>query len=250
MKKLLLVLCLALVPASAFAFGVDITWNDCVNGTAALAATNKVFDCSGTINRNYVLEFQYKTPVPLPNFVAVTGYVDLGPNGAPLSPFWHYENGGCNQGSIKGAQLIGVEPQSCIDGNYLETWDGGPSGTFAIAAYLSDFQNTPGRGRFVLLGARGDGFPVNAGDNMWAFELKFNNRNRPGTVANCAGCAEQHVLVENTMRLESNDGSPAVDLVGADKLTDCAQINNAPTGLCPLVPTQNTSWGKIKSMFR
>jgi hypothetical protein len=249
MKKLLLVLCLALVPASAFAFGVDITWNDCVNGTAGTAALNKVFDCAITGNRNYNLEFQYKTPVSLPNFVSVTGYVDIGPIGAPLSPFWHYESGGCNQGAVKGAQMFGVITTSCADGGYLETWDGGPSGTFAIAAYAADYQQ-PGRGHFVLLGVRGDGVPVNAGDNMWAFELRLNNRNRPGTTANCAGCSEQKVILEQIARLESNDGSPQVDLTGADKLTDCVQVNNAPPSLCPTVPTQNTTWGKIKSMFR
>jgi hypothetical protein len=157
MKKLL-VLFLALVPSSAFAFGVDVTWNDCVNGTNGTAAVNKVFDCAITGNRNYSLHFQYKTPVSLPSFVAITGYVDIGPQGAPLSPFWHYEAGGCNQGAIKGAQMFGAITASCADGGYLETWDGGPSGTFAIAAYASDFQQ-PGRGHFVLLGARGDGVP-------------------------------------------------------------------------------------------
>jgi hypothetical protein len=250
MKGLLFALTLGLVPSSALAFGADITWNDCVNGTALTASLNKVFDCAITGNRNYNLEFQYKCPVTLPNLVAVTVYADLGPNGAPLSPFWHYENGGCNQGAVKGAQMIGVIPTSCADAGYLETWDGGPSGTFAIAAYLADFQSTPGRGRFVLLGARGDGFPVNAGDNMWAFELRFNNRNRPGSAANCAGCSEQKFLGLERTRLESNDGSPAVDLVGADKLSDCVTINNAPPGCFRDTPAQNTTWGRIKSIFR
>jgi hypothetical protein len=249
MRKLLALLCFALIPSSAFAFGVDVTWNDCVNGTTASAAVNKVFECAITGNRNYNLEFQYKTPIALPNFVAVTGYADIGPIGTPLSPFWHYESGGCNQGSVKGAQLLGVIPQSCTDGAYLETWDGGPSGTFAIAAYLSDFHD-PGRGHFVLLGARGDGYPVVAGDNMWAFELRFNNRNKPGSTANCAGCTEQKILLAQVIRLESNDGSPQVDLIGSDKLADCVQINDAPTGFCATTPTQNTTWGKIKSMFR
>jgi hypothetical protein len=248
MKKLL-VLCLVLAPSSAFAFGIDLTWNDCVGGTTGSAASNQVFDCAIAGNRNYSLEFQFKTPVALPNFVAVTGYADLGPPGTALSPFWHYEPSGCNQGSIKGAQMFGVIPASCTDAGFLEGWNGGPSGTFAIAAYSTEFQD-PGRGHFVLLGARGDGYPVGAGDNMWAFELRFNNRNRPGSAADCAGCAEQKVILCQTIRLESNDGSPAIDLTGPDKLSDCIRINSADLSLCTTTPTQTTSWGRIKALFR
>jgi hypothetical protein len=248
MKRLLFVSCFALAPATSFAFGVDLTWDDCVNGTAAAVQTNKVFDCAIAGNRNYNLEFQYKTPVTVPSLVSVTAYADIGPTGSPLSPFWHYESGGCNQGAVKGAQIFGSIPESCADGGYLETWDGGPSGTFAIAAYFPDHQS-PGRGQFVLLGARGDGVPAMAGDNMWAFELRLNNRNRPGSAANCSGCSEQKVIIIEVIRLESNDGSPAVDLVSSDKLTDCARINNAHPALCIIDPVESTTWGRIKSMF-
>jgi hypothetical protein len=240
MKKLL-VLFLALVPGAAFAAGVDVSWNACVGQPTA--AQNKAFVCTGTQNQNYDLHFQYKTAQDIPNFVAITAYADIGPTGAPLSPFWHYENGGCNNAAIKGCQILGSLPAVCPD--HLDTWDGGPSGTFAIAAYGADFQ-LPGRGHFILLGARGDAVPVTGGVNYWAFMLRFNNRNR----TLCAGCAEQKVLVWQTGRLESNDGSPAVDLSGADKGSDCVQINGAPVGVCGATPVQSTNWGKIKSMYR
>lgn len=241
MKKLL-VLFLALIPSAAFA-AVDVSWNSCV-GTGT-EASNKLFVCTGTANQNYDIHFQYKSPIDIPNFVAVTAYADIGPVGAPLSPFWHYETGGCNGNAIKGAAISGVEPQACADLGVLETWDGGLVGTFAIAAYGADFQQA-GRGHFILLGARGDAVPITAGVNMWAFFLRLNNRNR----ALCVGCTEQKVVVWQTGRLESNDGSPAVDVSGADKLSDCVQINGAAAQLCGVVPTRSTSWGQIKSMYR
>lgn len=242
MKKLL-VLFLISVPGAAFAMGVDVSWNSCVG--VGTEAQNKLFVCAGTVNQNYDVHFQYKSPIDIPNFVAVTAYADIGPPGAPLSPFWHYESGGCNNSAIKGCQILGTIPQACSDIGYAETWGGSPSSTFAIAAYGADFQQA-GRGHFILLGARGDAVPVTAAVNMWAFQLRFNNRNR----SLCAGCAEQKVLIWQICRLESNDGSPAVDVSGADKFSDCVVFSNAPIGLCPVDPIQSTSWGQIKSMFR
>jgi len=243
MKKLL-VLFLALVPGAAFAAGLDISWNACIDGPGA--AASKTFVCTGTVNQNYVVEFQYKSPIDIANFVAISGPVDLMSPGAPTatSPFWHYENGGCNGSTIKGAQIIGTL-NAVLCPSQLETWDGGPSGTFAIAAYVADYQG-PGRGHMVLVGARGDGVPITADVNMWAWEIKFNNRMRTA----CLGCAEQKIVVWQNASLESNDGSPAVNLSGADKGSDCAQINGAPVGGCGVVPTQSTSWGKIKSLYR
>jgi len=242
MKKLL-VLFLALVPSSAFAVGVDLSWDACVG--QPLAVQNKNFECTGAFNRNYEVHFQYKTAIDLPAFVAISAYADIGPTGAPLSPFWHYETGGCNGSAIKGVAIFGVPspPAQCPD--HLETWDGGGSGTFAIAAYGADYQ-IPGRGHFVLLGARGDGVPVTAGLNYWAFLLRFNNRNR----VTCAGCTEQKVLVWQTARLEQNNGEPAYDLSGSDKGSDCVQINGAGVGVCGATPARNTSWGQIKSLYR
>lgn len=251
MKRPLLALLLAsaaLAPSRAWAFGVDITWNDCVHGSTGAAATNQVFHCNVSDNRNYSLHFQYESPVSLPNFVAATAYVDLGPEltgGLMLSTFWYYQGGGCNNSGIKGAQMVGTIPSSCADGGYLEAWNGGANGTFAIAAYGVNFLY-PGNGHFVLLGARGNSYPVNAGDSQWAFELRLNNHAR----FSCPGCWEPKVIVLSVLRLESNDGTPRVDLSGSDKLTDCVVINNASTSLCGIVPVETTTWGKIKALFR
>ena len=91
MNKLLVAFALASLPTTAFAQGVDLTWDDCVGGAFS---TSKVFNC--TANANYNLQFQFKLPAPIPNFVALTGFVDYqNTTGTPLSPFWRYEGGGC-----------------------------------------------------------------------------------------------------------------------------------------------------------
>lgn len=250
MKRLALVTLFLISPASAFAAGYDITWNDCIGGTTGTMALNQMFDCAaGGANRNYSLHIQYKSPVAIPDFVAVTAWVQLADYGAQLSPFWHYEGGGCNGGTVKGASIQGSMPAGCAGAGYQETWNGGPGGTFGIAHFgdytviIPNHSNDPDGHGFLLFGAREDAYPVNAGDNMWAFELRFNNRNRIGSAANCAGCSELRTVVIDAIRLEGNSGGYAM-LLNTDKLTDTVTINDAP------VLTRSTTWGRLKSMFR
>lgn len=255
MKKFL-VLFLALVPASAFAAGVDLSWNDCLGGGAT--SQSKTFVCTGTANQTYNLELQLKSPVAIPAFVSLSSYLDLGPTGAnenvPLAPFWHYETGGCNGGTFKGATLSPIPAATAVEcPNLAENWDldddGLAEGFHSVAAYGADY-GRPGNGHFVLLSARGDATPIAPGVNYFGHELRLTNRNRPGSPANCAGCDQAAAIVYNVARLESNDGSPAVDLSGADKFADCALINGATPADCGIVPAQNMTWGKVKSLFR
>lgn len=244
MRRLVVTLAMLLVAASASAAGIDISWNDCVLGSST-TATNRNFTCLGATNQNYQLFFQFRTPVAMPHFVAITMYVDIVPIASgPLAPFWHYEGNGCNGSAVKGAQISGAIPATCAV-NYLEPWGGGPDGTFAIAAYGADFQRA-GLGHLIALGARGDGFPITANTNYYGAHIQFNNRNRH----TCFGCTQQATVLWELARFESNDGSPAVDISNPDNGTNCVGINGAGAGTCGALPVKATTWGAIKSMYR
>jgi hypothetical protein len=252
MKKVLFTLALAALPAAAFAQGIDLTWKDCV-GTGN-EATNQNFVCTGTANQNYNLIFQFKSPVDVPNFVGSAGYADYqNVSGAPLSPFWRYDTGACNNPAVgqKGIAMfdnIGLLPNCDPNGggSFADPWDGDGSGGFeGIAAYGVDFHR-PGNGYLVLGDARGSATPIAGLVNYYAFHLVFNNRNR----TTCAGCLEQGVIVFQKLTLESNDGSPAIELTTPDKYGQCVTTNNGPPPLCGIVPVHNTSWGQIKSIYR
>ena len=230
MKTLIVTLTLLALPGAAFAQGIDLSWDDCV-GTG-LESSNKNFVCTGTVNQNYNLIFQFKTPQSLPNFVGMTAYVRLtNTTPGPLAPFWHYENGGCNNPAVgtKGIAFfdnIQLEP-NCATNN-LDPWDGDGSGGFeGIAAYGADFFG-PGTAYLILGDARGSATPVDPFSNYYAFHLTFNNRNRTA----CAGCTQGVSLRWCAAELESNDGSPMLVLTGPDKFSDCATINGAPPALC------------------
>jgi hypothetical protein len=247
MKKVLITLALVAMPAAALAQGIDLTWKDCV-GTG-LEQTNQNFTCTGTANQNYQLIFQYKLANQIPNFVGAAGYADYqNASGAPLSPFWRYESGGCNNtGSVKGiAMFDNIQLLANCAAAYLDAWDGDGSGGFeGIAAYGVDFRR-PGNGYFILGDARASAVPLDPFINYYAFHLVFNNRNRTP----CAGCTEQGVVVFQKLELESNDGSPRVDLISPDKAGQCVTINNGPPSLCGIVPAKTTSWHQLKSLYR
>jgi hypothetical protein len=248
MKKAIITLALAACPGLAFAQGIDLTWKDCV-GTG-LEATNLNFVCTGTLNQTYNLIFQYKLAADIPNFVGAAGYADYqNASGAPLSPFWRYEAGGCNNPAVgvKGVAMFdNIQLLPNCAGAFADAWDGDGSGAFeGIAAYGVDFRR-PGNGYFILGAARAGATPLSALVNYYAFHLALNNRNRTA----CVGCTEQGVIVFQKLELESNDGSPRVDLISPDKLGQCVTINNGPPPLCGTVPAKTTSWHQLKSLYR
>jgi len=257
MKKLVFTLALAALPSMAFAAGIDLSWDDCVVGGAP--QSNRTFNCAA--NANYNLHFQFKLPQGLPGFVSMTAYADYqNTTGTPLTSFWRYEPGSCQQTPTqKGASIFddlgtsSLFSPACLPsadgGAYEDAWGGnGAGGTETINAFGIDFRR-PGNGYFVLLDYRADGlaFPL-AGSpaNYWAFRVNFKTHNRGA----CAGCTDQGILLFQRLSLESNDGTPVMNLDNADKGVVCTTINGGPAGLCPTVPARSTTWGQLKSLYR
>jgi hypothetical protein len=258
MKKLLW-LCAAalLVPASAFAVGgVDLAWVDCETGVR-----NVNFVCTGTANTNSNLMLYVKPNIPLPNFVGIRMDVDLQTNAeAPLPPFYHYEQGGCQRPG--GATPNGVAISDNISAagatcqNYADPWGGdGSAGFEGIATYIPD-DDRPGNGHFVLGVASSGSVPLDAKVNMYAAHMTFSNRHRNASAGNpqapCAGCGTPAVMIFNSATLESNDGTPAQEIAfTAGKGGDCVTINGGDAGRCANpTPTRNATWGQVKSIYR
>jgi hypothetical protein len=256
MKKLVYTLALAALPATAFATGNsggDITWTDCVAGPQ-----NVQFHC--TANQNFSMQFMFKLPRDLPGFTSLTAYVDYqNQAGTPLSPFWHYDANGCQiTAATDGATVsddqatAGITAPACAhpdDGGTMQPTfgPGGGDGSESINAYGRDFRR-PGNGYMVLLDYSASGLPIPlvTKTNYWAFRLRLFSVNR----AACAGCQDPGVFVLQRMKFESNDGSPDVLLDNSDKFGTCLTINGGSPGLCPVVPTRNTTWGQVKSLYR
>jgi hypothetical protein len=255
MKKIL-VSCLALAalaPVAAQA-GIDATWGSCAG------PQNINLNCTQTpttANSNYNLYFQAKLiGEGIADAVSAECYSDLtvpGTIGSNTSPsthpqaFWQYQAGGCAGGGVVAFDVI---PGTCT--GYLDLSDGDGSGGSEAFGYREDWDGTqvmPGNGRFLATVARDASMPVAfaAGDNIWIVELRFNTRRRH----TCTGCNQPATITFQEAIIRSASGE-AFDghAAYADKASNCATINNGPPGQCDAVPTQSTTWGKIKSLYR
>lgn len=256
-KLSLAALVLMILPSTAHAIpgrGTDIQWNDCVGGPAALNNVN--FNCVGAVDRTYHGVCNFKINQNVPHFAAITAHFRLMTYDAPqpLAPFWHYEVGGCQRlggGSPDGIAISDVMPANAYCAEYFtDPWGGdGSGGVEAIVSYSPD-NPTPGRALMVVGVARvGGSTTLNAGDNYFAFSVSFNNRNR----TSCAGCSGAGGLEWIRTILESDDGSPPIELVGVgpDKGNTCASFNGGISAcLCACTPVLNRTWGTLKAMYR
>lgn len=236
---------LLMLPASAWADGLDLTWTDCVRGAAA--QTHVDFNCAADVS--YDLNFQFKSRADIPHFVSLTAVLDYqNETMTPLSPFWHYETAGCQMSrSPTGLAVLDDASQAPLACSGLaDPWGGdGSQGHEMLAAYGVDFRR-PGDGYFLLVDTRDQSVPIAGGVNYWALRLSFRTLWR----AQCAGCSDAGHMLWTEARLESNDGSPPVILNSSDKLTNCVAINGGSIASCGIVAARTTTWGAIKSMYR
>jgi hypothetical protein len=258
MKKLMMTAALLALPALAFAApgnGVDLTWNDCVGGTAGTAATNKNFVCTGVQNQNYLLFVQFKVNNDFTAAAAWTmsaDYInetgDLGAN--PGTGFWRLE-APCSGNNGKGLAVSSTPSASCSDAGILDCSDGGLSGSAVFAWFSNSDQHNnpqPGRARLIGIFSRADGIFLAAFQNYYLMHFLFNNRNRNA----CSdGCSDGGAIVLNDLKIESFD-RPEYHVDGTDKLGECATLTVGAQGpgLCEATPVQKTTWGKLKAMYR
>jgi hypothetical protein len=251
MKKLLFSLAVLALPVVANADpgnGIDMQWQDCVGGTEV---HDRVLNCTGNSTHNLILNVKLNRD--LPTFVAYTAYIDIqNETSVPVSPFWHYETGGCNRGAVSGALMsTGLPaPTNCAD-NFTDLVNGDPGSAVSGFVYGPDY-TAPGRGKFILSTANPGPVPLSAGVNYFVLQLQLNTRNRPNSVApasQCAGCTDKVALVFNTLNMESQLEGP-IDVTGADKGQVCATVNGAQGGTCGATPARPRTWGSVKALYR
>lgn len=236
--------------------GIDMSWNDCVGPATTI---NQNFRCTGDIDEGYSLILQYKPPFDIPDFVALTATVELQMNdaGAPLSPFWHYEMGGCNRAPIPGVAVFDAIPVSCVKQCVADSWSEGSAGMESFVYQALD--GPPSRGRFTIQGFRSEPLRLVGGVNYYAFHLRFNNRNR----VPCAGCDQPGHLVFTRLVIETVNGPP-LTLLNPDKWGNCATVNGGFPASCTItapptthdgtpcdpVPVRRSSWMLMKTLYR
>ena len=248
MKKTLLItgVLLALSASVASAAGVNMYWNDC--GTGGNGITNKTFVCTNnTANHDF-----YVSVDPPPGVVNTNGHnhiIDLMSVSSPLPAWWDFKNTGtCRINSLLASGDFSVSVSGGLD--CPDPWAG--TGAAGVAAYTKDFSGDPRRARIIgSIAYSGPAVAMNAGTEYYSIRMRINSAKTVGTGA-CAGCLDPVCLVLNQVRI----AQPAPDPTYA---VEMPLVNNYATWQggqvggegCPgVVPTQNHSWGKVKSLYR
>jgi hypothetical protein len=255
MKKLLvLTSALLVLTAAAASAQVNLAWNNCI--TQANQAANLNYACDGTrdgLPAKMVMSFiAPDAPTgPLAAFVGIRALVDVQTAGAAMPDFWALAAGGCRDGNLStGSSFagIGTGATGACQNPYL----GG--GTTGGDTYVP---TSPNRARITVSFVRDTPVPLTANQQYVAawLGLDFFGDVDLGDSHVCPGCDVPACIVLNELDLYQTAGTPPQDIY---ILTNAAQRQyitwqgggiDAPG--CPdATPTQNKTWGSVKSLYR
>ena len=231
--------------------GLDLTWQACpANG----GTSNINVDCSS--NGYYDLVGTFQVPEPHDCLYDIFATLDLQVEGsAVLTPFWHFETGGCNSGGVVTSsgrdELQGrCSAPSPWDSNTTQGFFSGPS------------RYGPNRTRFfVVVVSRA--FTVDSlsvGQTYFAFHLRFRTSNATESGGACLGCRDRVAIVWNSCQFDAlipdaescreRIFGPYSIISSPGLVSNCATWNDASSATCAATPVRNLTWGKLKTLYR
>jgi len=228
----------ALVTSAVHAGGINLSWTDCgVAGTP-----NRTSACNSNTGANTLIASAI-APVVMDQLNGMAGVMDLQTNQASLSPWWHLETGGCRGTSLSFNFNFAGGPFTCFD-----IWAGGASGGINATAAFGG----PNRMRIRAVCAVPGSVPADNVSEMYIYSLLINMAKTTGT-GNCAGCTDGACIVLNSIQLTQPIGVGDYTLANAlnNNFVTWQSGGGGIAGGCPqAVPTQNKTWGSVKSLYR
>lgn len=253
MKRSLLgmgmVAAMLLVASSAFAAGVNLSWNNCFGeGTGV---QNRTFACGVNTGTNILVA----SFVPSADNSLVSGnelVIDLISSTSPLPAWWDMKNvGTCRQNSLGINFTANANDVVCVDWAAGQSSGGIGSYDDVLGSVNSSFQAQHRRIKIAVavpLAALADIF---ANTEYFSCNLTINNQKTVGTGA-CAGCADPVCIVLNSVKITTNTPGGANDVTlsggnaaGSDQVTWQGAGAN-----CAAVPVKNATWSQVKSLYR
>ncbi len=241
MKKILLI-CTGLLAltASTAAAQIQVAWNDCLVDGGAVARVNACTSNDG-INR---LVVSYTPTGSIPDFTTIDGTIDINfDNGTPV-PWWSFKNVGTCRMTAASINISIYSTASAGGGVCQDTWDGATSAIGLFTGYAEQY-GAPFKNRAVFAIARNTWNPtsISAGTNYFGWIWEITN----ASTDVCSGCSDPVALFSPVMFLTGASGA-VIELRGQpDDGHSCVSWNG---GSCNAAPTQATTWGKVKAMYR
>ncbi len=255
MKRMILgmsvVAAMLLTASSAMAAGLNLRWQNCFGdgGTAdRTSACGSNLGNAGTLVGSFVIDS---------DVLGVTGVecvLDVLAAGGTLPAWWDYSapggTVGCRGTAISANAAISGSAVNCFD------WAGGVAAG-GLAAYRStddqsiDPASRPAHKRIIIGFAVAAATDVAAGPGAeyFAFNTVISNAKTTGA-GNCAGCATTACIVFNSINIVSGTTGSVVVGAGTAAGSNFATWQGGAGANCALVPTKNTTWGQVKSLYR
>jgi hypothetical protein len=246
MKKTLLIagalLCLGVSMASAG--GINLSWLDC--GT--FGSSTRTNTCLVSTGGNLLVGSAIPNN-PIDLMVAMAAVLDLQTNQAALTPWWLMDTApappACRTGAMTASFDFTAGPSNCVD-----IWAGGATGG---SNYISQYNGVANHGRIRLVCAVPAPIAVDNVNEGYYFKVNISNTKTTGT-GNCAGCLDAACIVFNSIELDQNPGVPGGNQTLSNPINSqfvTYQSGGGLAGACPqATPTQNKTWGSVKSLYR
>lgn len=228
--------------AQVIGAGISLGWQDCRPAPGA-GADNQNSGCTVSIN-DLPLIPALRLTTPIDSVIACELVIDVIVAAAALPAWWQLQPGGCH-GSPPGWGASLATAVSCPD-----PWQG--QATALASAWLTTFPgSTPDRGRLTAA--------VVASPGTWArFEADVplalcRLALRSDNTLTCSGCSIPGCLVFNSMVVRRLPGSSWEDATVATEQVAGATKVRWQGGLgadCQAVPTQRSTWARVKSLYR
>lgn len=238
MKKAIILtgLLLTLTASFAAAQGINLALGDCSIGGTSAAPVNL---CTSSTGIALGLVGSVVPPAGMDRVVACEGYIDGQTAADALSPWWTLD--GCRSAALTFNFDFLAGPFNCND-----FWAGLASGGGGI----SPVHTGPNRFQIKLVGATVAENPIDPQMEHYLFKVNIGRTKSAGTGL-CAGCTDAACLVMNRLVINQPAG------VGDAVLTNPMYGNFVSYGAgnilggCPgATPSQNRTWGQVKSLYR
>jgi hypothetical protein len=235
----LLIACMCVSAASAFAFSGQLSVGACP-GDPAVGAPN--LDCAS--GESFTLNAVFEPSHDIPDLIGLDAVMDFTLLSSTLadSPFWNFDPDQSPCANTLGMNRL-RPVRGCVD--YRQLWNE----TGSVSGYAATQQNP----YVVRVGAtcyRASSVAAAQNEQLFGFQLLIDMSNSSEAGGTCAGCGA-------VVRL---------DWVGAGAYSASSQYDDIYSsfcyhGLCPPpittltlndrpVPVQKHSWGQLKSLYR
>ena len=250
MKKTLLIsgVLLALAASTAMAGGVNMSWTAC----GASGAANRTFLCNnntgaGTTSSapagENILVVSYQPNFGVPDMAGNDVRIDLqSADATTLNQWWQLFNAGSCRSSQPSVDVAGFQ------GTCTNFWAGQAAGGGGVGSYTINGN----KAALLIAWATPEAGPVDNLTEYYSVNVRITDTKTVGSPS-CTGCLTGVCLVCNVVSLSYGPSAALVQKIETPLVRNFVTWQGgaiAAPGCPAAVPTQNRTWGQVKSLYR